>query len=150
VETLVDGQFSLPHLIGLAACGGPPGPGWHTPEALRNESVRRFARRVRVREYPDAAPILEKLLREQGHAELIPTAASLTARGTTYTAVTDHAIGDPWDENGALDDTAIESKFRAFCRPSLGDSSIDSAVRAIADLPDAPSIEGVVAALVSG
>jgi 2-methylcitrate dehydratase PrpD len=148
VVTLVDGQFSLPHLMGLAACGGPPGPAWHTPEALDDPRVRSFATRVRVREYPDAAPILEKLLREQGHAELIPTAASLTARGRTSTAATDHALGDPWDTEGALNDATLEAKFRTFCRVHLPESQINAAVAAIRDLPGASDVDSVVRLLV--
>lgn len=149
VVTLVDGQFSLPHLIGLAACGGEPGPAWHTSDALHNARVRSFAERVSVREYHDAGPILAKLLRDQGHAELIPTAVSLTARGTTYTATTDHAIGDPWDENGPFSDASLEDKFRTFCRSSLPEVQIDDAIARIRRLADEPGVDAIVAALVA-
>jgi 2-methylcitrate dehydratase PrpD len=148
VETLVDGQFSLPHLIGLAACGGPPGPEWHTPEALRDPRVSAFAERVSVVEYPDAAPILQTLLRTQGHAELIPTAARLTAKGTSFASATDHAVGDPWDAGGALDDATIEAKFRTFCRVHLSQAKIEGALTAVSQLTVAPAVDELVAHLV--
>jgi 2-methylcitrate dehydratase PrpD len=148
VETLVDGQFSLPHLIGLAACGGPPGPAWHTPQALRDPRVRAFAERVSVVEYLEAAPILQRLLRTQGHAELIPTAARLTAKGTTYASATDHAVGDPWAADGALDDAGIEAKFRTFCRVHLTEAKIEGALAAISRLPEAPAVDELVGYLV--
>ena len=40
VQTVVDGQFSLPHVLGLAACMGPAGPRWHTAEAMVDAKVR--------------------------------------------------------------------------------------------------------------
>jgi hypothetical protein len=102
-----------------------------------------------VRELPAAAPILEKLLREQGHAELIPTTATLTTGGTTFTATTDHAVGDPWDENGPLPDSVIEEKFRTFCGTWLSNSKIDSALTEVRTITDSPDVDGLVAALVS-
>src|SRR5262249_3841335 len=61
VRTVVDGQFSIPHLLALAVRGGPPGPRWHTAAALADASVRDFAARVRVGVYDRAAPILAGL-----------------------------------------------------------------------------------------
>src|SRR4029434_8412846 len=109
---------------------------WHTSDALHDARVRSFAERVSVREYDDAGPILAKLLRDQGHAELIPTAASLTARGTTYTATTDHAIGDPWDENGAFSDASLEDQFRTVWRSSLPEVQIEDAIARVRRLAD--------------
>ena len=149
VVTVVDGQFSLPHGIGLAACYGPPGPQWHTPAALTDEAVAAFARRVSVEVYPEAAPIMERQIREQGHSELIPTAMTLYAGGRAFEERTNHATGDPWAEGAILEDEVLRDKFRVFCAPFLRADQIDEAMALVAKIEDQPSVAGLVASLVA-
>ena len=146
--TVVDGQFSLPHTIGLAARRGPPGPDWHSPDALHDPAVRAFAERVTVKVNPEAAPILDKLFREQGHAELIPTRMTMSVGGRDFTAHTDHASGDPWAEGAAIDDAALGEKFRLFCSPSLDGGAIEIAADLVASLEAQPDVGPLVSALV--
>ena len=147
--TVVDGQFSLPHTIGLAARRGPPGPDWHTPDAIDDPAVRAFARNVTVSDYPEANVVLDRLLREQGHAELIPTAMTMTVGGREYTATTEHASGDPWAEGGAVDDAALADKFRLFCSPSLEPDAIATAAELIGSLEAQSDIGPLVRSLVA-
>ena len=149
VRTVVDGQFSLPHGLGLAACYGPPGPQWHTPEALTDPGVAAFARRVSVQVYPEAGPIMERQIREQGHSELIPTAMTLYARGEAFEDATDHATGDPWEEEATLDDAVLRDKFRVFCGPYLSPVQIDDAIAVVSKIEDQPSVASLVTALVA-
>ena len=147
--TVVDGQFSLPHTIGLAARLGPPGPDWHSPDALHNPQVAAFAGRVTVSDYPEANAILGRLLREQGHAELIPTSMTMTVGGREFTARTDHASGDPWADGSAVDDAGLGEKFRLFCSPHLRSEAIETAAGLIASLEVQPEVGPLVAALVA-
>ncbi|MCY4665253.1 MAG: MmgE/PrpD family protein [Acidimicrobiaceae bacterium] len=151
VRTVVDGQFSVPHVLGLAACMGPPGPRWHSVEAMSDERVRDFATRVSVRVYPEAAPIMEGLIRQQGHCELIPTAMTLTTTdGRTFEARTDHASGDPWEQDAVVADAELQDKFRLFCEPFLPYRQIDEVIGCMESLEDLPEVTRLVSALVSG
>ena len=151
VQTVVDGQFSVPHVLGLAACMGPPGPRWHTAAAMADERVRDFAARVGVRIYPEAAPIMEERIRQQGHCELIPTAMTLTTTaGRTFEARTDHASGDPWEQDAVVADADLQHKFRLFCEPYLDSDLIEEAISRVASLEDQPDLSPLVAALVAG
>lgn len=149
VETVVDGQFSIPHLVGLAARGGPPGPLWHTAEAIKDPAVREFARRVRVGVNPDAGAILKALIEANGHAEAIPTVVTLVAQGRTYRASADHAVGDAWAEGGVVSDEALTAKFRRFCEPYLPPDQVTSAVEVIGALEHEPTVDRLVACLVA-
>lgn len=151
VQTVVDGQFSVPHVLGLAACMGPAGPLWHTADAMVNKKVREFAARVNVRVYPEAAPIMEQLIREQGHCELIPTAMTLTTRsGESFYARTNHASGDPWEEDAVLTDNILHEKFRLFCEPFLSPTQIEDAIACVASLESQAGVSRLVDALVAG
>ena len=147
VETLVDGEFSVPHLLGLAARCGPPGPQWHTEEALRDHDVEQFAKRVNVTVFEEAGPILERLIREQGHSELIPTAMTIVVGDRTVYGETDHAIGDPWANDAAVDDDMLEAKFRTFCRDVLSEENIDRAIHLVRDLGEQQTVGPLVEAL---
>jgi 2-methylcitrate dehydratase PrpD len=150
VQTVVDGQFSVPHNLGLAAYMGPPGPRWHTAKAMVDDRVREFAGRVSVQVYPEAGPMMEKLIREQGHCELIPTKMTLTTRsGEFFDAATDHASGDPWEDDAVVGDTVLQDKFRLFCEPYLSTAQIDDAIAIIGRLEDEPDVSGLITALVA-
>ena len=151
VQTVVDGQFSVPHVLGLAACMGAPGPRWHSAAAMTDERVRDFAAWVSVRVYPEAAPIMEELIRQQGHCELIPTAMTLTTTaGQTFEAHTDHASGDPWEQDAVVADAELQDKFRLFCEPFLPYRQIDEVIACMESLEDLPEVRRLVSALVSG
>ena len=150
VQTVVDGQFSVPHVLGLAACMGPPGPRWHSADAMSDARVRDFATRVTLRVYPEAAPIMEELIRRQGHCELIPTAMTLTTTsGQTFEAQTDHASGDPWEQDAVVADAELQDKFRLFCEPFLAARQIDEAVACLESLEDLPDVRRLVSVLVA-
>jgi len=150
VQTVVDGQFSVPHVLGLAACMGPAGPQWHTGDAMVNEEVRDFAERVNVRVYPEAAPIMKQLIREQGHCELIPTAMTLTTKsGESFFAETDHASGDPWEKDAVIADEILRDKFHLFCESLLSPTQIEDAIACVASLESQAGVSGLVDALVA-
>jgi 2-methylcitrate dehydratase PrpD len=149
VQTVVDGQFSIPHLLSLAARGGPPAPRWHSDELRTDPRIREFAGRVRVGVFDRAGPILAELMRTQGHAHLIPTQLSIVARGQTHTAVSNTNAHDQWDFLAAQSDQALEEKFGRFAGAELSAPSVASAVATIARIEDEPNVERLVASLVA-
>ena len=150
VRTIVDGQFSIPHLIALAARGGPPGPRWHTPDALADLAIRAFSDRVRVDVYDRAAPILAGLMARQGHAHLIPTKVTVRTGERTVTRTSNTCDADWYDHHAARDDRGLAAKFRRFCEPYLAPQAVDQATRLIAHLDSAPEVHSLIAALVAG
>jgi len=150
VRTVVDGQFSIPHLVALAVRGGPPGPRWHTAAALADAEVRGFAARVRVRVYDRAAPILADLMARQGHAHLIPTEVTVHASGRQITRTSNTGEHDWYDHAAAQDDAALRAKFRRFCEPYLAPGAIETALDLISGISAAASVRPLVAALVAG
>lgn len=149
VVTVVDGQFSVPHVLALAACYGDPGPTWHTGDALSDSRLAEFAKRVTVGENVDAAPVLAKLIREQGYAEIIPTVMTVTGRGGSFTAKTDSASGDPWDVDRAVTDDDLRDKFRLFCAPHLATDKVEAAISLVRRLDDEPDLQALVSSLVA-
>jgi 2-methylcitrate dehydratase PrpD len=149
VATVVDGQFSIPHLVALAALQGPPSPSWHTPESIADPRLAAFAGKVRVGVNEAAGPVMDRLLREKGHAELIPTVVEVRARGRSWRAESDHASGDPWDPETAATDAALIGKFRDFCRPLLPESKLERAIELIDRLDEQPDVAELVGSLVA-
>jgi 2-methylcitrate dehydratase PrpD len=149
VRTVVDGQFSIPHLVALALRGGAPGPRWHTAAALADASVRDFAARVRVGVYDRAGPILSDLMARQGHAHLIPTKVIVHAAGRQITRASNTGEHDWHDHTAAHEDGALRAKFRRFCEPYLAPDAIETAAGLIDGIAAAPSVRPLVAALVA-
>jgi 2-methylcitrate dehydratase PrpD len=149
VRTVVDGQFSIPHLVALAVRGGPPGPRWHTAAALADANVHDFAGRVRVGVYDRAAPILADLMARQGHAHLIPTEVIVHASGRRITRTSNTGEHDWYDHAAAQDDGALLAKFRRFCEPYLAPAAIETALDLVGGISAAASVRPLVAALVA-
>jgi len=149
VRTVVDGQFSIPHLVALAVRGGPPGPRWHTAAALADANVHDFAGRVRVGVYDRAAPILADLMAQQGHAHLIPTEVTVHASGRRITRTSNTGEHDWYDHAAAQDDGALLAKFRRFCEPYLAPAAIETALDLVGGISAAASVRPLVAALVA-
>jgi 2-methylcitrate dehydratase PrpD len=149
VRTVVDGQFSIPHLVALAIRGGPPGPRWHTAAALADPGVRDFAARVNVSAYDRAAPILAALITRHGHAHLIPTEVTVHASGRAVTRTSNTGEHDWHDHAAAQDDGTLRAKFRRYCEPYLAPAAIETALDRISGITTAASVRPLVAALVA-
>jgi 2-methylcitrate dehydratase PrpD len=149
VDTVVDGQFSIPHLVALAACAGPPGPDWHTTASLHDPEVAAFASRVTVGTNPEAEGVLRRLIDDKGHAEAIPTAVTITARGRTFRDARAHATGDAWAEGASATDERLREKFIRFCAPALPRDQIGEAIAIVDHLDHEPTVDPLVAALVA-
>ncbi len=128
VHTVVDGQFSIPHLVALAVCGGPPGPDV----------------------FDRATPILSHLMARQGHAHLIPTEVTVHASGRRITRTSNTGDHDWYDHAAAQDDGALRAKFRRFCEPYLAAAAVETALDLVDGIAGAASVRPLVAALVAG
>jgi 2-methylcitrate dehydratase PrpD len=149
VRTVVDGQFSIPHMIALAAVYGTPGPHWHTTEAILDPRLREFAGRVRVTANEAARPEMHRLLVEQGHCEIIPTVVTVHSRGRSWHREADHAHGDGWAAGSVATDADLREKTRRFCRPMLPVEQVDRCIALIEELDSAAHVAPLIDALVA-
>lgn len=149
VDTVVDGQFSIPHLIALAAVYGEPSADWHSPAAIADPRLREFASRVRVATNEAAKPEMRRLLIEHGHCEIVPTVVTVHSGEQMWTAGADHAHGDGWAEGSTANDDELRSKARRLCSGSLSPEQIDTCISLIAELEHQPDVMSLVASLVA-
>jgi 2-methylcitrate dehydratase PrpD len=150
VETMVDACFSAPYLFAAAACAGPPGPNWHTPQARASEKMRSLMDNVTVMLEPTAAAVAAEDLRALGHNARMPSSIRITTRQGTYSARTEYSKGDPYSREFACSDADIAQKFRNFCGPALGDEKVEQALSILSGLEHEKSVDGLVAGLVAG
>jgi 2-methylcitrate dehydratase PrpD len=147
-ETLVDGGFSLPFMLGVAALGGPPGPTWLSPAMRDSATVKSFARRVSVEVEPSAAALIAEDLRTRGYAARMPCSMEISARGTLFAARSEFAKGDA-HPGFHLTPEEHERKFRTFCASQLDEARIETALSLLATLEQQSTLQPLVAALVA-
>jgi 2-methylcitrate dehydratase len=128
VRTQTDVQFSLPFCMSLLAHGVPPDSTWQQHATLAQAPLHTFARKVRMH----AAPRSLEAKRKDPRSWWARVELNLRD-GRSFNGEVDFARGT----NGtayALDDAALEAKFRGHAAPLLPPDRIDSAVAALGDL----------------
>ncbi|MEV0184594.1 MmgE/PrpD family protein [Streptomyces sp. NPDC050625] len=122
VDSVIDGQFSIPHALALAAVYGDAGPHWHTEKARTDPDVLGFRDRVAVVPNADADAEMRAYLLKHGYCDLLPTEVTVrTVDGRTFTGFQEYGRGDFWEgcQTASYDD--IARKFLAFASPSLAE-----------------------------
>lgn len=147
VSTFVDGQFSMPYLIAVAALGVPPGPHWHTAETRAREDVQAFTRKVFAHTEPTSSRIAAEDISTYGHARRLPATLSVKARGQVFEARSEWSRGDVYTPETALSDGDLERKFRDFLVDCLPRSKIEQAIDLVWTLDDLSGVEALAAAL---
>ena len=147
VSTFVDGQFSMPYVLAVAAFGVPPGPQWHHAATRDRADVRVFMEKVSVAVEPTAAAKLAEDIIRFGHARRMPTTLSVTARGRVFASRSDWARGDLYNAATALTDAELEEKFRAFATGIRTPEQTDRAIEAIWQLDRLPDLDPLTAPL---
>ncbi|GAA5232313.1 MmgE/PrpD family protein [Verticiella sediminum] len=106
---LVAATFSFPHAAAMVALGVPAGPAWFTEASLGGLAAREMRRKVRLldeeRAYDPAAwGLADKVLK-------VPSRAVVHARGQTFSAQSDFALGDAWDGAPGFAEQDVFDKF---------------------------------------
>lgn len=125
VRTHVDVQFSLPFCVALVVHRVSPDAAWQREETLARLPLHDFARRVRQHADPRSLAAKGRDPRSWWARVRIEL-----ADGRSLQAETEYARGT----NGtsvALDDAALEAKFRAHARSRLDAGAVERAVRAL-------------------
>ncbi len=139
---VVEGSFSVPHLFACMAHRLPVGPAWHTDATLSRSDIADFRGRVAVAVDPRTAEHTDSTTIGDGANanRQCPTGLRVTARGTTFTASTLYASGDPWTSETYLPNAALEAKFLDYTSGVLGPEGARAALRSIQDLATAPTV----------
>lgn len=138
-----DCQFSMPHLIAMAALRIPCGPRWVSPEYWQAPAVEAIKAKVRCHRYELADHAMVQQLLE-GRWEKTHSAVTVRARGRTFEASADYAPGDPFTEETALSDDALFAKFRSFAGQGLAHSQIDRCIDTVMNLESAPNVDALI------
>ncbi|MBS1895950.1 MAG: MmgE/PrpD family protein [Actinobacteria bacterium] len=143
-RTQIDVQFSLPFCMALVAHGVPADARWQIHDTLARVELHTFARRVTMHADPHSLEVRRTEPRSWwARVEVVLVdgrklkAETLFANGTN---------GTP----GAMDDAALEAKFRRHAERSLAGDRIERAVEAIWGLdriPDAGRLLELLAPL---
>jgi 2-methylcitrate dehydratase PrpD len=136
------------YLLACAALAGPPGPAWHSDEALRNLDIARFASKISVRQEPGSSAIAKADLLAGRKAKRQPCSIRVKARGEVFTAKAEYSRGDPHGVDGPLSDEVVKTKFRSFCAESLCPEAIEGAISVIEDLDREGTVDRLIAHLV--
>lgn len=139
-------EFSHAHGIAMAAFGVPAGPDWYSDAALNDDRYRALRAKVSVEPEPRSQNIAEWM--GGGQWRGVPGGVDVDARGTTFAATADYALGDPWTSDTRLPTSRLAEKFATMVRasraqigaPDADDASVDRAVSLLLDIASAPSV----------
>jgi 2-methylcitrate dehydratase len=141
--TAIDVQFSLPFCMALVAHGVAPDATWQSRETLARPELHSFARRVRM--HADERSLQGKRADPRSWWARV----EVTLRdGRTLRAETTHARGT----NGtvfALDDAALEAKFRRHGAVRLSARRLDLAVNCLWQIDRMTDLRQLTALLAS-
>ncbi|MDB5985174.1 MAG: uncharacterized protein JWR16_227 [Nevskia sp.] len=146
VGSEADCQFSMPHLIAMAALKIPAGPRWVSPEYWRSPQVEALKRKVECHRYELAdQAVVQQLL--DGRWEKVHSAVKVRAAGKTFEASAEYAGGDPFTPETAMSDTALFAKFRNSTAQGLAEFQIDRCIEIVMKLESQPDLKQLIGLL---
>jgi 2-methylcitrate dehydratase PrpD len=144
VGSEADCQFSMPHLIAMAALKIPAGPRWVSPEFWRDPAVESLKSRVECHRYElGDQKMVEQLL--AGRWEKTHSAVRVRTRdGETFESKSEHAPGDPFTPATAMSDEALIAKFRRSTELGLAEAQISRCIERVMELESQPDVRGLI------
>lgn len=139
-ENQIDAEFSIPYLVAVAVSGIKPGPDWHNPSKLQDQSILELAKKVKVELEPSSLEPMLQELEKEGRFKKAPTSVEIICKGKSFRAQTDYARGDPWAEEFRMSDAELQDKFKMLSSGILPNSKIDSAIKLLSRLDDLENI----------
>jgi len=147
--TWLDGQFSIPFALALAAHGMALDPKWQIGDRFSDPRLRDLAGRVTIRNDPELSSMVLDDLRSGGRTRRQPSRVTVTTTdGRRVSNYVDQPYGDPWSERTRLTDDALVEKFRRFtdgCLSAADQSQLLELVAGLEDLTDLSSITAILA-----
>jgi 2-methylcitrate dehydratase PrpD len=134
-ETPLDGQFSLPFNLALAAYGRIDKPGWIFDGSVFDPRLKEFASRVAVVSSPELTSMVLDDLRQHGRSRLQPARVEIqTKRGSSHVAYVEFARGDPWSSETRFSAEDIKRKFQMFVRHAMPSDDMERVLTLVSEL----------------
>ncbi len=137
-ETKETADHSLPYVIAAAVVDGHVLPESFSDEKLKDPRIRALLPKIRVVADPEIDSLFPKVKRAR--------VTITTTEGTSHTAQTDIAKGDPEDP---MSDDELVAKFRANANGVISAERMDEVIDATWRLETLPSIRSYMALLTS-
>ena len=149
VECEEDCQFSMPHVLTMAALGVTPGPDWVQPSFWHDPIVESFKDRVRCHVMQSATDTNVSQLLE-GRWERYPHKIVVTGSDFVFERSGDYIIGDAFVPETRLDDGSLFAKFRNFVSGQLSGTQAERCIDIIMTLDEQKDVRELIACLHSG
>lgn len=129
-SSCIDGEFSIPYTVAMAALGGKPGPNWYTNEKLTNPKVLALADKVEIM----IDPKIDKLWRNN----LIPSLVQITTQdGKTFSKLIEYPL---WSPQRPATRDEVENKFRNLASFVLENEQIENIVQKVRKLEEVSDV----------
>ena len=139
-ETPIAAQFSLPFALAACAYGIELTPHWQSAEVLNDVRLRSFTQRIRVETDPAIQRLMAEDFRRTRRYPRVPATVIVTARGTSYSASTEYAWGDPGTKETRMTDEELKAKFMEYTAAVMMPKRAAALLDALFNLEDISSI----------
>ncbi len=137
VTTQEEAQFSVAHMLAVAAHGIRIGPDWQSPETIRDPKIVAFRKKINFGPHPEWG----KMLLDDRRSN--PASVEIVAKGKTFTEERRYAAGTFGPEEVRMPDEQLTDKFRNNASGILPRDDIDSAVDSIMGLEKVKDVEKI-------
>lgn len=145
----MEAQFSVPYVVAASAYGRQHFPDLLFRETLEDPKVLKLAARVEMAPEPRQLGLrFERYGNEPvGPMDRVPTSVEVFASGCRYSAYTELAKGDPWDENTRFSEEEVMRKFVKCASAVLSPERARSALEVLCRLDDLGDVRELTGAL---
>jgi 2-methylcitrate dehydratase PrpD len=133
VSCEADCEFSMPHVIAMAALGVPIGPQWVASRYWNDPTVVELRRKVECHVSEEAnASVTTQILAND--FVTFPYRVVVRARGSEFEAAGEFAHGDHDTAETRFTETDVIAKFRAYTEQGIAASSVQRCIDAVMTL----------------
>jgi 2-methylcitrate dehydratase PrpD len=137
VENVVDAQFNAAYVFSVVANGISIGPEWQDYATMHDPKIRKFMNKIKFQGHPDFVAKAQQDMSVQIYT------VDVFARGKKFHEETLHPSGTVGTE-GAMSDSALESKFQYNAARILTQIKISSAMKALLNLEKVEKVSELV------
>lgn len=143
VSSEADAEFSMPHVMAMSALRVPVGPQWVASRFWSDPHVLAIKQKVECHVWEEAnRDVTEQILAND--FVTFPYRVVVTARGQTFEAGADFAMGD-WDTpETRFDDDMIIDKFRRFTELGLAVRNVQRCIDTVMKLEEVENVARLI------
>lgn len=135
VSSEADCEFSMPHVIAMSALRIPVGPQWVASRYWQDATVSELRNKVECHVSEEAnAAVTEQIVAND--FVTFPYRVVVRARGRTYEAAGDFAMGDHDTDQTRYRDEEVIAKFRAYTEQGIAARSVQRCIDAVMHLQE--------------